>query len=106
MIIIYDPAGGTAFGDALAEVMLLSVDQTERAYSTPQHVLVRTSTENVVYAARCLYAEGKLVQTPKFAFGESLQDPDEFGRLSQWPKGFCDFTESWLYRLAKRRMKS
>lgn len=94
---------GTAFPDHLCEKWLLDAARAE------EPVLIFSSTENMVYAARVLRAEGKL---PNLSFeyvwecgevGEELEI-DEDGRLPYWPKGFADHVDGWLLRLLDERL--
>jgi predicted ATPase len=100
---------GHAFADFLCEEVLLR--EHHKAEADTKDVLLATSTENMILAARALRGEGKLPNLRlMFVYGdidegevEELKVDDD-GRLLHWPKGFCDYADGWLHRLIDRRL--
>ena len=64
-----------------------------------------TSTDNVIHATRVLVCDGKIKHDDiEFQFeGAFVGKPDVFGRMENWPDGFCDFEEKILVRLFNGR---
>lgn len=87
---------GNAFADAKAEEAALDFLSSEDGY-------ICVSTENFIYAIRCLIAEGKFPhdQVVILFEGQTLHI-DKYGVLKDnYPVGFCDNTMDWLRRLMK-----
>ena len=87
----------TAYSDSKAE---------ETAYLLNSQD-VKTSTENVILAARVLYKERKILKF-EIVYSEYYEDGtnsllfldlNEDGRLDEWPKGFCDVIDNLLNRI-------
>lgn len=86
---------GTPVADGLAEETVL--EMYERGFTS-----FVTSTENLVMATRALVAEGTIPHTEvQFRFKDQVISIDRDGRCLNWPVGFCDAAESWLFRLLK-----
>lgn len=89
---------GIPYSDFECEVVLLSAEKSN------EDVLFFTSTENLVTAARCLKAEGRLPELRiEHADMHEVSDlqVDSDGRLPHWPNGFCGHIDDWLHRLLK-----
>jgi hypothetical protein len=85
-------ADGLAVSDFGAESFVLA------ALQAPQ--CIKISTANVVYAARSLIAEGKICNNQiQFSFNGKILQPDKDGRLAEWPNGFCDHSDTWIFNL-------
>ena len=56
-------------------------------------------TENIITACRYLIAQGKISHEGiEFHFnGYHIGNPDKDGHLNDWPKGFCDHNDKWLW---------
>ncbi|NIU83992.1 MAG: hypothetical protein GWN64_11110, partial [Candidatus Thorarchaeota archaeon] len=65
--------------------------------------------ENLVTAARCLKAEGRLPNLKiEYADTHEVSDlqVDNDGRLPHWPDGFCGHIDDWLHRLIGAHLES
>lgn len=88
---------GSAFADYMVEGILRMHENYE----------CRVSTENMIYAARVLVAEGVIPLDQMEIYYENDDgytirlDLDEKGKIAHWPEGFCDKTGEFLYRLVK-----
>ena len=103
--ITYHPLGAPvpdASAERLARDFLLDPNQTN----------IVVSTSNFIDATRCLVADGVYPHDQiVFQYERQLNNDNEmieininkYGNLSAWPKGFCDYTEMWLFRLIKIR---
>ena len=61
---------------------------------------VDTSSEIYIMAFRVLVKEGYISsEHMEIQYEGEVLSLDEFGRLTQWPKGFCDYSEDFLLRL-------
>jgi hypothetical protein len=58
---------------------------------------IMVSTENVIYAARCLVKEEQF--DVEFVFEGKVVEHNEDGRIADWPEGFCDYFDHWMGRL-------
>lgn len=97
---------GIAIGDAYAEKFVTDFvfDVVQRNKS----LHVETSSGLVVYAARCLYAEGFFAKNNvglEFEYNGRELLPNKDGALDLWPNGFCDRMDDFLKRLMKARFK-
>lgn len=90
---------GTPIPDGAAESFVQGLNENERDAKDPESC-VTVSTANVITAARTLWKEGHLAFRPVFIFEGQEIIPDDKGRLSVWPRGFCDHEMNRLERLA------
>lgn len=88
---------GVAFADAKAETAAIEFLTS----AVHQHIVV--STANFITAVRALVYEGRCPHDQvEFQFGFWSMSPDRWGRLSDWPNGFCDHMDDLLGRLLDR----
>lgn len=67
---------------------------------------ISVSTENFITALRCLIMDGVYPPNQVTILYEGHRlSIDKDGRLPDWPKGFCDYTESFYLRLLHGRGK-
>lgn len=97
LTIEYDDWNGTPVADGMCEELL--IDMHRRGFTH-----YKTSSENLILAARALVCRGVLPHTEiQFLFKGQTIAPDKDGRCLEWPSGFCDKSQDWLIVLLKGR---
>lgn len=95
-------------GDAISDVMCEEYIKSQYNCLTSDgvDVFVDISTENVIYAARTLVAEGVFNKDKiEFYFNEKfVGKTDKNGRLNNTPDGFGDTLDNFLTRLLDLRI--
>lgn len=93
----YDPTTGEAVRDERADRLardFISLSSEDRT------VDLVYGTENIFYAVRILIQEGKIDPgNIQIQFRDTLIQVNRRGDLSEWPEGFCDYTDRWLEKL-------
>jgi hypothetical protein len=93
LTIEYDSWNGTSVSDGMIEILIFNWLEDGLTY-------FKTGSENLILATRALIAEGRIPHTDiQFLFRGQMHKPVQDGRLSEWPSGFCDFSEKWLQKL-------
>lgn len=97
MVRIEYSASGTAVSDFDVASHL---ERVERNLRTPHDTYMVFSTENIIETIRAEVAEGKISHKEIcFVFkGEEIQ-MNEYGRINDWPAGFCDTVEEAIARI-------
>jgi len=91
---IYFATNGRPYSDFEAE------DCAKQFLLNNKLLSICVSTENFILATRALVKERVcLHENIQILFENKKIQINEFGKLSEWPKGFCDHYESWLARL-------
>lgn len=71
------------------------------------YVILMTSQALVVDYVRLAVAEGRIHHKKvQFRFENYEIDIDKCGRLSHWPKGFCDYTDNILTSLLELEIEA
>lgn len=59
------------------------------------------STGNMIDAVRAMKLSDRITCDLKIMF-EGVEVPmNEYGRINEWPQGFCDYDEKWLAEIFK-----
>lgn len=103
LTIIYGKDGQSYSDYQCTEILI-----TANSEAVQNDVTIFTSTENVIFAARCLYAEKKV---DKFILKFAPNGPEsayplkmnENATISHWPRGFCDYSTDCLDRILRAR---
>lgn len=64
-----------------------------------QNKQFNVSTENVINAARAMKLEGKITCNLIIMFEGIELEMNEYCKISDWPKGFCDYNENWAGKI-------
>ena len=98
LIIEYDAENGDAIPDGKAMETVLNAYKLSLRFNTPS--FLKTSSENVVLAARVAIKEGKFShEKVEFRYKQESWYMDKDGRNEFWPVGFCDTCSRFLERL-------
>jgi hypothetical protein len=91
--IAYFHIGGEVFPDH-------QIEQVARQFLIGKEDYIAVGCELFITAARTLIAEKVIPHTEvQFAFRGKAIPVDGNGRLKEYPVGFCDTNENFLYRL-------
>ena len=64
------------------------------------------STENVINAVRALKVMGRITCDLVIMFEGKVLPMDEYGKINEWPQGFCDYNEKWICEIFKAQVKA
>lgn len=94
----YSPTG-ISFADA-------SVEKEAEVFLLGNEDSIVVSTSNFIEAVRCLICDDVIPHDQvQFSFNGELLKPTAYSSLPHWPKGFCDYSMNWSYRVVKARPK-
>jgi hypothetical protein len=83
---------GISYSDFEVENVLRGLPDNEATHK------IETATENMLFAARTLHAEGSIT-VKEIYFNDQTLRIDKYGTLDTYPEGFHDSMERWLWRL-------
>ena len=94
LIIEYDPINGTVIPDGLIK------DWADNLVKTSTNMNITVGSSLMIDTTRALIAKKK-INHKEIIYRFKKQDlkPDKNGRLSVWPKGFCDTYDDVLEEL-------
>lgn len=95
---------GRTFADyeamSRAKQVVENLRKTNRLVDGADDYTLSVSSENIVYAFRVLVAKGEIdCSQIKFTFEGRNITVGKFGRLSDYPRGFCDTFDNFLTEL-------
>jgi hypothetical protein len=64
------------------------------------------STENVINAVRAFKVSGKITCDLVVMFEGQTLSMGEYGKIDNWPMGFCDYNEKWICEIFKAQVKA
>lgn len=98
LTIVYDPINGIVCSDGMVEAQMNAEIQIFRNWKGDRKIMV---THNLMVTYLRVLVKRKVISPDEivFNFGDETILCDANGKLSAWPKGFCDMWDNYLDEL-------